>query len=99
MIGDPDTDAEFLASRSPVTYADQIKAPLFLIQGANDTRVPRQESDQIVHRLRERGVEVRYDVYPDEGHVFGSSAHQTKARSDAAEFLLDHLIPTYMPSW
>jgi dipeptidyl aminopeptidase/acylaminoacyl peptidase len=94
MIGDPDTDAEFLASRSPVTYADQIKAPLFLIQGANDTRVPRQESDQIVHRLRERGVEVRYDVYPDEGHVFGSSAHQTKARTDGAEFLLDHLVPT-----
>jgi dipeptidyl aminopeptidase/acylaminoacyl peptidase len=93
MIGDPDADAEFLASRSPVTYTDQIKAPLFLIQGANDTRVPRQESDQIVHRLRERGIEVRYDVYPDEGHVFGGSANQTRARTDGAEFLLAHLIP------
>jgi dipeptidyl aminopeptidase/acylaminoacyl peptidase len=91
MIGDPDTNAEFLMSRSPVTYADQITAPLFLIQGANDVRVPKQESDQIVQRLRDRGIEVRYDVYPDEGHAFGSRANQTKAREDAAEFLLAHL--------
>lgn len=91
MIGDPDTNAEFLMSRSPVTYADQITAPLFLIQGANDVRVPKQESDQIVQRLRDRGVEVRYDVYPDEGHMFGSRANQTKAREDSAEFLLAHL--------
>jgi len=91
MIGDPDTDAEFLMSRSPVTYSDQIRAPLFLIQGANDARVPRQESDQIVQRLRDRGVEVRYDVYPDEGHAFGNRANRAKAQSDTAEFLLAHL--------
>jgi dipeptidyl aminopeptidase/acylaminoacyl peptidase len=91
LIGDPDTDAEFLMSRSPVTYADQIRTPLMVIQGANDTRVPQHESDQIVDTLRERGVEVRYDVYPDEGHVFGRRENQTKARSAAAEFLLAHL--------
>ena len=91
MIGDPDTDAEFLMSRSPVTYADRIKAPLLLIQGANDARVPKHESDQMVQRLRDRGVEVRYDVYPDEGHVFGNRANRTKADSDSAEFLLAHL--------
>jgi dipeptidyl aminopeptidase/acylaminoacyl peptidase len=78
-------------SRSPVTYADQINTPLFLIRGANDTRVPKQESDQIVQRVRERGVEVRHDVYPDEGHAFGQRASQSKARSEAAEFLLSHL--------
>jgi dipeptidyl aminopeptidase/acylaminoacyl peptidase len=91
LIGDPDTDAEFLLSRSPVRYSDQITAPLFLIQGANDTRVPRQEAEQIVQRLRERGIEVRHDVYPDEGHAFGKRENQSRARSDAAEFLISHL--------
>jgi dipeptidyl aminopeptidase/acylaminoacyl peptidase len=97
MIGDPDRDADFLMSRSPVTYADQIKAPLFLIQGANDIRVPKHESDQIVQRLRGRGVEVRYDVYPDEGHIFGNRANQMTARSDAVEFLLARLQPGRTP--
>jgi dipeptidyl aminopeptidase/acylaminoacyl peptidase len=92
QIGDPDADAAFLLSRSPITYADQIRAPLMVIQGANDIRVPRQESDQIVQRLRERGIEVRYDVYPDEGHGFAKTENQTRSMSDAAEFLIAHLI-------
>jgi dipeptidyl aminopeptidase/acylaminoacyl peptidase len=91
MIGDPDTDADFLLSRSPVTYVDQIRTPLLVIQGANDPRVPRHESDQIVARLRQRGVEVRYDVYDDEGHSFSKRANQTRAWSTAGEFLLSHL--------
>lgn len=91
LIGDPDIDTEFLMSRSPVSYADQVRTPLMVIQGANDTRVPRHESDQIVSHLRDRGVEARYVVFPDEGHVFGKRANQTKARSAAAEFLLDYL--------
>jgi dipeptidyl aminopeptidase/acylaminoacyl peptidase len=69
-LGDPDTEADFLLSRSPITYADDIRAPLFVIQGANDPRVVKDESDQIVDKLRGRGVDVRYDVYPDEGHGF-----------------------------
>jgi dipeptidyl aminopeptidase/acylaminoacyl peptidase len=91
MIGDPDTDADFLLSRSPVSYVDQIRTPLLVIQGANDPRVPRQESDQIVARLRERGIEVRYEVYDDEGHSFSKRANQTSAWSIAGEFLLAHL--------
>lgn len=94
MIGDPDTDEEFLLSRSPVTYADQIRAPLLIIQGANDPRVPKTESDQIVDRLRRRGVDVRYDIYPDEGHGFLRRENQIKASSDSAEFLLAHLRQT-----
>jgi len=93
MIGDPDDDAEFLTSRSPTTYADQIRAPLFVIQGANDVRVPKRESDQIVDQLRGRGIEVRYDVYPDEGHLFTKHENLTSARADAADFLLAHLAP------
>lgn len=90
VIGDPD-DEEFLRARSPVTYADRIRTPLFILQGANDPRVPRHESDQIVARLRERGVPVRYDVYPDEGHRFSGRDNQIRADSDAAEFLISHL--------
>ena len=91
IIGDPDTDEEFLRSRSPVTYAEQIRAPMFIVQGANDARVPRHESDQIVEVLRARGVPVRYDVYPDEGHSFAKRDNQIRAESDAADFLISHL--------
>jgi dipeptidyl aminopeptidase/acylaminoacyl peptidase len=91
MIGDPDHDEDGLLSRSPVTYVDSIVAPLMIIQGGNDPRVPKSESDQIVERLRARGVEVRYDVYPDEGHGFDHRENQAKAFSDSAEFLLARL--------
>jgi dipeptidyl aminopeptidase/acylaminoacyl peptidase len=91
MIGDPEADAKHLISRSPVTHAENIRAPLMVIQGANDPRVPQSESEQIVARLRARDVEVRYDVYPDEGHGFNKRENQAKALADAGEFLLAHL--------
>lgn len=91
-IGDPVKDFDFLMSRSPVTYADQIKSPLFIIQGANDQRVPKAESDQIVERLRARGVKVRYDVYEDEGHGFSKRENELKVWKDASEFLEEYLL-------
>jgi dipeptidyl aminopeptidase/acylaminoacyl peptidase len=90
-VGDPDTEADFLLERSPITYADAIAAPLFVIQGANDPRIVKAESDQIVAALRKRGVDVRYDVYDDEGHGFTNRANEVKAIGDTAEFLLAHL--------
>jgi len=90
-VGDPDTEVDFLMERSPITYADAIRAPLFVVQGANDPRVVQAESDQIVAKLRARGVEVRYDVYPDEGHGFTKRANEVKAIGDAADFLVAHL--------
>jgi len=92
-VGDPVDDHDFLMSRSPVTYADQIVAPLMVVQGANDPRVVKAESDQIVEALRARGVEVRYDVYDDEGHGFTRRANEIKALGDVAEFLVTHLTP------
>jgi dipeptidyl aminopeptidase/acylaminoacyl peptidase len=92
-VGDAETEREFLLSRSPVTYADDIVAPLFVIQGANDPRVVKSESDQIVERLRDRGVAVRYDVYDDEGHGFTNRKNEIKALGDAAEFLVERLTP------
>ncbi|WP_203911407.1 S9 family peptidase [Rhizocola hellebori] len=91
IIGDPETDVELLRQRSPMTYVDRISTPLFVLQGANDPRVPQRESDQLVERLRARGVPVRYDIYPDEGHGFTKTDNQIKARVDAADFLLHHL--------
>jgi dipeptidyl aminopeptidase/acylaminoacyl peptidase len=92
-VGDPETEADFLLERSPVTYADAITAPLFVIQGANDPRVVKTESDQIVERLRARGVDVRYDVYEDEGHGFTKRENVLKAQRDTAEFFEHHLLP------
>ncbi|MGW4793553.1 S9 family peptidase [Nonomuraea sp. NPDC004297] len=94
VLGDPDTCAEHLLARSPVTHADGITAPLFVIQGAHDPRVPQAESDQIVTRLRERGVEVRYDIYPDEGHGFTNRANELTAYEAISAFLHSHLIAT-----
>ncbi len=91
-VGDPETEADFLMSRSPIAYVDQIKAPLFVIQGANDPRVVKGESDQIVQRLRERSVVVCYDVYEDEGHGFTKRENELKALGDTATFFEQHLL-------
>ena len=91
VLGNPDTDAEHLTCRSPITYAAAITAPLLVIQGARDPRVPKDESDQIVTLLRGRGIDVRYDIYPDEGHGFSHRANEIKAYGDIARFLLTHL--------
>lgn len=90
-VGDAETERDFLMARSPITYTDDIVAPLFVIQGANDPRVVKAESDQIVERLRARGVDVRYDVYADEGHGFTNRDNEIKALGDAGDFLVGHL--------
>jgi dipeptidyl aminopeptidase/acylaminoacyl peptidase len=91
-VGDPEKDHDLLIQRSPVTYVDQIKAPLFIIQGANDPRVVKAESDQIVEKLRARGIDVRYDIYEDEGHGFTKRSNELKAWRDTAEFFEEHLL-------
>lgn len=90
-VGDAEDDAMMLAQRSPLTYADQIVAPLLVIQGANDPRVVQAESDQIVESLEARGVDVQYVVYPDEGHGFTKRENEIDALSQVAEFLIDRL--------
>ena len=70
QVGDPEKDLEMLRAYSPALQAHLIKAPLFIAQGANDPRVNKAESDQMVAALRERGVEVEYMVKDDEGHGF-----------------------------
>jgi dipeptidyl aminopeptidase/acylaminoacyl peptidase len=71
-VGDPRTEAgkQFLLSRSPLTFADRIKKPLLIGQGANDPRVKQAESDQIVKAMKAKGIPVTYILFPDEGHGF-----------------------------
>ncbi|MCP2341039.1 alpha/beta hydrolase family protein [Actinomadura rupiterrae] len=91
LLGDPERDAERLLANSPVTHADAINAPLMVLQGARAPRVPRAESDNLVERLRDRGVHVDYQVFPDEGHGFTTQANEIRAYSEAAAFLIKHL--------
>jgi dipeptidyl aminopeptidase/acylaminoacyl peptidase len=71
-VGDHRTEEgrALLQKHSPLTYVDQIRAPLLIGQGANDPRVKQAESDQIVAAMRSKGIPVTYVLYPDEGHGF-----------------------------
>ena len=92
-VGDPD-DPEQLAdleARSPLNRVDDIRAPLLVIQGANDPRVTQAESDQIVAALRSRGVEVEYLVKEDEGHGFVKPENRMDAYGVIERFLARHL--------
>jgi dipeptidyl aminopeptidase/acylaminoacyl peptidase len=89
-LDDPDIIAD-LRRRSPLTYADQITAPLLVLQGANDPRVPRAEADQIVKAARDNGADVRYEVFEDEGHGFTSRENNIKAHDIITDFLTKHL--------
>jgi dipeptidyl aminopeptidase/acylaminoacyl peptidase len=91
-IGDPDTEEDFLRERSPITYVDQAKAALLVIQGAKDPRVAKAESDQMVERLRELGRDVEYEVFEDEGHGFTRYANEVRAYKLACDWLERHLI-------
>lgn len=92
-VGDPDTEEEFLVERSPITYVDQVQAPLLVIQGAKDPRVVKPESDQMVERLRELGREVEYVVFEDEGHGFTRYANEVRAWRLTCGWIEMHLSP------
>jgi len=90
-IGHPQTDSLLLASISPALHADKIIAPLFIAQGANDPRVHRNESDQMVEAMRQRGVEVKYMVKYDEGHGFHNEENRFAFYRAMEEFLNEHM--------
>lgn len=90
-FGDLDKDSEFLDSISPHRDVAKIQDPLFVYAGANDPRVPRTESDQIVVALRQRGVPVEYMVKDNEGHSLARRENQIEFYARAAAFLDAHL--------
>ncbi|MBU1919341.1 S9 family peptidase [bacterium] len=89
--GSLEQDSEFLTSISPLTHVDKISAPLMLIQGANDPRVPQSEADQIAEAIHANGGEVEYLLFEDEGHGISKTANRIKAYSSVVEFLDKHL--------
>jgi dipeptidyl aminopeptidase/acylaminoacyl peptidase len=90
-IGNPETEAEFLKSRSPLFKVDQIKIPLLIAQGANDPRVPQAESEQIVKAMQEKGIECEYMLFPDEGHGFAKPENRLKFYAATEKFLAKYL--------
>jgi dipeptidyl aminopeptidase/acylaminoacyl peptidase len=85
--GSLERDREFLSQASPLTHVDAIRAPLFIIHGANDPRVPLSEAQQIHRVLTENGVPCELRVYPDEGHGLQKLANRLHAFPRAAAFL------------
>ena len=90
-IGNLETEAEFLKSRSPLFFCDRIQKPLLIGQGANDPRVKQAESDQIVEAMRSAGKPVEYVLYPDEGHGFARPENRIQFYAIAEEFLAKYL--------
>ncbi len=90
-VGNPEVDADFLWSRSPLSRADSIRIPLLIAQGANDPRVKQAESEQIVAALKQAGVEHEYMLFPDEGHGFAKPENRLRFYAAAERFLARYL--------
>ena len=99
-MGDPTTAAgrAQLERQSPLNSAAKIKAPLLVVQGANDPRVNRAESEQLVIALRDRGFPVEYILAPDEGHGFARPINNLVLFASAEKFLAKHLGGRYQES-
>ena len=90
-IGDPVKDREMLLAVSPLFHADKIRKPLLVLQGANDPRVIKPESDDIVAAAKKNGVPVEYVIFPDEGHGFSKKKNQIEGWKAVLDFLDKYL--------
>ena len=91
QVGHPERDRAQLKATSPALHADAIRCPLFIAQGANDPRVNKDESDQMVTALRSRGVEVEYMVKDNEGHGFANQENRFDFYRAVERFLQTHV--------
>lgn len=92
-IGDPVKERDFLIERSPATYIDQLSCPLLVIQGKNDPRVIERESRDVVEQLRERGKQVDYLMFENEGHDVLKFENRVRCYNAITDFFRDHLRP------
>ena len=86
-----DVDLDLLERASPITRIGDVRAPLFVIHGANDPRVPLSEAEQLVAAVRSRGIECQLLVYADEGHGLAKRANRLDAYPKTLAFLRRHL--------
>ena len=91
MVGDPKKDSLMLAEVSPVFHVDKIRCPLLVAQGANDPRVNKDESDQMVDALRKRGITVEYIVKNNEGHGFSNQENKFEFYGAMEKFFENNL--------
>ncbi|SDF14811.1 S9 family peptidase [Halorientalis regularis] len=89
--GSLDDDGEFLEAISPLNHADRITAPLFVLHGANDPRVPVGEAEQIVEEVRSQGVPVEKLIFEDEGHGISKLENKIEAYTTVVHFLDRHV--------
>jgi len=94
-VGNPDTEEEFLKSRSPLFKVDQIKVPILIAQGANDPRVKQAESEQIVEAMKKKGIAYEYMLFEDEGHGFAKPENRLEFFAAAEKFFAKHLGGRY----
>ena len=86
-IGDPSKELENLRAVSPLFHADKIVKPLIVLQGANDPRVIKPESDEIVENIKKRNGVVEYVLFDNEGHGFTKKANEIRAYKAILDFL------------
>jgi len=90
-MGNPETDSAYLYKISPLFHANKIKKPFMVLQGANDPRVLKVESDEIVAAAQKNNIPVKYIVFEDEGHGFRKKENEIKAYKEILLFLDEHL--------
>ncbi|MFS0781029.1 S9 family peptidase [Bacillus sp. 1P06AnD] len=91
-VGNPEKDRDKLIEFSPITYIQGMDKPMLIIQGANDPRVVKQESDQIVEALRKEGKTVEYMVLEDEGHGFSKKENEIAVYKAILRFMEKYSI-------
>jgi len=93
-LGDPVADRKMLEEVSPLLHANLIRKPLIVLQGANDPRVLKVESDEVVAAVKKNGAPVEYRVFADEGHGFTKKKNQIEGYAAVLKFLDQHLKGT-----
>ena len=93
LLGDPEKDREVYENASPVKFIRQEKAPLLVLQGSNDIRVPKEEAEQIVDILKKEGKTVDATYYPNEGHGFRKRENRIDALQRTVEWFGKYLKP------
>lgn len=89
--GDPETEADMLRELSPIHKVDRVTAPTIVLHGANDTNVPVVEAEQVVESLEDRGIPVRYILFPDEGHGWQKTENRVTSTVEIVQWFDRHL--------
>ncbi|MYD09043.1 MAG: S9 family peptidase [Chloroflexi bacterium] len=90
--GDPETEGDLLDALSPIHNLDRVAAPVLVLHGANDTNVPVYEAEQVVAKLRARGLPVEYILFPDEGHGFRKEENRIATAIAVVNWFAEYLL-------